>query len=68
MIKKFRLTQPYDGNEAGAILYESAYYDYGLANDDTRSTGIEHISVTHDDKGGHPSFTCPEHLLELISD
>lgn len=49
----------------GEIVYDSASHDYGLANDDSRVTGIEHISVTKDPAGRHPFFTIPKQDLKL---
>ena len=31
---------------AGTVVFRPTGWDYGLASDDTRMTGIEHISVT----------------------
>lgn len=44
---------------AGDVVYTSKGYDYGLASDDTRLTGIEHVSVTLNENGDYPSFTVP---------
>ena len=52
------------GLPAGTICYDCAGYDYGCSSDDTRSTGIEHISVTLDSKGDYPFFTVPIDDLE----
>ncbi len=49
---------------AGTTVYDSMYADYGCANDDTRYTGIEHISVTLKSDGGYPFFTIPLRDLE----
>ena len=51
----------------GDVVYELILHDYGLANDDSRITRIEYISVTKNNNGGYPSFTIPLHDLELIS-
>lgn len=48
----------------GCIVYASSGYDYGLASDDTRMTGVEHISVTLKRSGGYPTVTIPLHDLE----
>lgn len=45
--------------KAGTVVYRQAEYDYGCASDDTRTTGVEHISVTRNRKGGYPGFTIP---------
>lgn len=47
------------GVPAGSIVYDCDKYDYGLAYDDTRHTGIEHVFVTMQSDGGYPGFTCP---------
>lgn len=51
---------------AGTVVYEFRYTDYGLANDDTRATGVEHVSVTFDAEGKWPSFTVPMSHLEPL--
>lgn len=71
-IKKYKLLS--DGRlntpetKAGATVYESAKYDYGLASDDTRYTGVDHVSVTLKEDGDYPFFTHPLHLLEEIKE
>lgn len=52
---------------AGMIVYRCKGWDYGMANDDTRLTGIEHISVTLDAGGGYPFFTIPKRDLEMVA-
>lgn len=47
----------------GTVAYECAKYDYGSASDDTRITGIKHISLSLKEDGDYPFFTHPEHLL-----
>lgn len=42
---------------SGTIVYEFTKCDYGLADDDTRLTGMEHRSVTLEPSGDYPSFT-----------
>ena len=71
--KKYRIkAQPVVGAEqalsmqAGDVVYECLKYDYGLANDDSRVTGVLHTSVTLEADGDCPSFTIPVHLLEEI--
>ena len=51
---------------AGTIVYPCARCDYGLAEDDTRMTGIRHISVTLSPDGGYPFFTVPEDSIERV--
>ena len=51
---------------ADTVVYEFRYTDYGLANDDTRATGVEHVSVTLDAEGKWPSFTVPKSHLEPL--
>lgn len=43
--------------KAGTEVYACAKHDYGLSSDDTRATGVEHISVTLEPDGDWPSFT-----------
>lgn len=68
MVTKYRIKtssiQP--GLQAGDIVYGLMYHDYGLASDDTRNTGVDHISVTLDTEGNYPSFTIPRHALEKV--
>lgn len=52
--------------EVGDIVYESAKVDYGLANDDTRLTGIPHVSVSLKEDGDYPFFTIPLKDLEVV--
>lgn len=55
------------GNQpVGTIVYDLRGYDYGLASDDTRFTGIKHVSVTLNENGDYPSFTICESSLEKI--
>lgn len=55
-------------HKAGTIVYEQMTHDYGLARDDTRATGIRHVSVTTKPDGGYPGFTVPaEHLIPMDS-
>lgn len=51
---------------AGSTVYRFSGYDYGLASDDTRMTGVEHVSVTLDSAGGAPSFTIPRNDIEPL--
>jgi hypothetical protein len=48
----------------GDTVYELVAYGYGLASDDTRATGVQHISVTFNEDGSYPSYTIPAHNLE----
>ena len=50
----------------GDIVYDQAGYDYGLSSDDTRATGIEHVTVTKNEDGSYPGFTIPEHHLKEL--
>jgi hypothetical protein len=52
--------------KAGTIVYGAKGYDYGLASDDSRATGLQHRSVTLKEDGDYPFFTIPERDLELI--
>ena len=49
---------------AGTIVYECLDHDYGLAKNDSRKTGIEHISVTLNKHGEGRCFTVPVRDLE----
>lgn len=50
----------------GMIVYDCKSWDYGCAHDDTRVTGIEHISVTLKADGDYPFFTVPVNAIEEI--
>lgn len=52
----------------GRVVYKSMKCDYGCASDDTRITGVEHISVTLKEDGDYPFFTHPLHLLKEIKE
>ncbi len=54
--------------KAGSIVYRQRGWDYGLASDDTRATGVEHVSVTLNEDGDYPGFTIPLRDLEEVSD
>lgn len=62
----YRLKFDRFGHKAGTIVYDPAVYDYGLSSDDSRYTGITHVSVTLDPAGGYPLFTVAEHDLERV--
>lgn len=50
----------------GTIVYDCLKNDYGLSNDDTRMTGIVHVSVTLKSDGNYPYFTVPyKHLRKI---
>lgn len=66
---KYRLLKDAETCEeakVGATVFDCNNHDYGLANDDTRLTGIEHKSVTLKEDGGYPFFTVPTKDLEEI--
>lgn len=52
--------------KVGTVVYLFAGYDYGLARDDTKITGVEHIGVSLKRGGRAPSFTHPLPDLEPI--
>lgn len=54
--------------KAGTIVYDCCGHDYGIARDDTNTTGIDHKSVTLEADGGYPFFTHPTHKLRLIQE
>jgi hypothetical protein len=67
--KKFRIREDgtnAEGYPAGTICFDCIKHDYGLASDDTRMTGIEHVSVTLDPSGDWPSFTIRRSSLEEV--
>jgi hypothetical protein len=66
-IKKYRIKGANSKNHpVGTICYDFLHHDYGLASDDTRFTGVQHVSVTLKSDGGYPSFTIPASNLEEI--
>jgi hypothetical protein len=66
MTNRYKLTEDRFEHKAGTIVFDCYEYDYGLSNDDSRITGIRHISVTLDSDGRYPFFTVPEYQLEKI--
>lgn len=67
--EKYILLQPRFEHPTGTIVYPSAKHDYGLARDDSNSTGVEHISVSLNNDGDYPFFTIPrDHLAKVVDD
>ena len=56
-MKSYQLKNERFEHAAGTVVYDCMVHDYGLANDDTRFTGVQHKSVTLREDGGYPSFT-----------
>lgn len=52
----------------GTIAYACAKCDYGVASDDTRITGDEHISLSLKEDGDYPFFTHPVYLLKEVKE
>lgn len=65
---KYRTKIERFGHPAGTIVYDAGCYDYSLAADDTRLTGVEHVSVTLNSSGGYPFFTIPKRQLDKAED
>jgi len=65
-MKKDATTEP--KATAGTIVYACAHHDYGLSRDDTRITGVPHISVTLNPDGYYPFFTVPEDSVEEVAE
>lgn len=63
VVRADRAASPVD---VGATVYRCASYDYGCANDDTRMTGVQHVSVTLDPTGAYPFFTIPTEDLSPL--
>jgi len=61
----YKLTHERFGHPAGTIVFDSWGHDYGCANDDSRSSGVEHTSVTLNADGSYPFFTVPRQHLVL---
>lgn len=71
MARKFQLLSNSSIESVGTIgrtVYACTGCDYGCASDDTRLTGVEHISVTLKEDGSYPFFTHPKHLLKEIKE
>ena len=45
--------------KVGDTVYSCMKSDYGLASDDTETTGMLHLSVTFKSDGDYPCFTIP---------
>lgn len=67
-MSKYKVRADYNGLVTGTVVYDARKYDYGLANDDTKITGIHHISVTEDAGGDYPFVTIPVGLLQELPD
>ena len=65
-MSKYVLLEDRFEHKAGLIVQHQRHYDYGLANDDTRITGEEHMTVSAD--GEYPGFTAPTRILKEIAD
>lgn len=63
---KYKLVHDRFEYEAGITVYDCVQHDYGCARDDTRYTGVLHISVTTNENGGYPFFTVPITSLESL--
>jgi hypothetical protein len=50
----------------GRTVYKCAKHDYGCASDDTRITGVQHISLSLTSDGDYPFFTHPLKLLKPL--
>lgn len=61
--KKYQVVENYAGFVKGDVVYDQLVPDYGLANDDTRKTGIEHTTVTSNPDGQWPGKSVPKHIL-----
>lgn len=51
----------------GLVVYECLKADYGHANDDTRMTGEEYMSVTLNPEGDYPFITMPKRILKQVT-
>jgi hypothetical protein len=88
LTKTIQIDQPYELTQdtrhlsrvipAGTRLFKSKECDYGLANDDTRATGEDYVTMTTFPTGrretsqdcpfGYSAFTIPVRLLRPIRD
>ena len=62
----FRVTKDSGELKAGAIVYAPMGWDYGLASDDTRATGVPHVSVSLKPNGDYPTRTIPSAYLQPV--
>lgn len=67
MVKAYMVKRDTQFCEEGDIVYDLKGWDYGLANDDTRYTNEEHVSVTYNADGDYPSVTIPKSALEEVT-
>lgn len=63
---KYKTLKARFGNPAGTIVYDCTGCDYGCSSDDTRCTGVMHVSVTLDPTGDYPFFTIAYRDLEVV--
>jgi hypothetical protein len=61
---QYKLIEEHAGVSAGSIVFKSTVYDYGLAAEDTKDTGIMHVSVSQKKDGCYPLITVPVYKLE----
>jgi hypothetical protein len=70
MTAAYRLTESHTlagkTYEAGLTVYLCTRGDYGSSSQDTFLTGVEHWSMTLDEKGDYPYFTVPVTKLAAI--
>lgn len=68
MTKHYVLTKRFDRDllPPGTDVYRAEIWDCGIAGDDSRTTGAEHISVSLKPDGSAPFFTIPVSLLKEI--
>lgn len=64
--KPYRMTKAHHGHKAGTVCYRTKKFDYGMANDDSRMTGVPHVCMTLRSDGDYPFFTVPTHELEEL--
>jgi hypothetical protein len=64
---KYKLLQDRFEHKAGTTVYAVSLPDFGMAWDDSRAFGVEHISVTVTE-GKYPLFTVPVSYLEEIKE
>lgn len=65
MTKIYTIKKDRFEHKAGTTVYEYLGYDYGLARDDERYSGVEHTNVSLS-PGQTPFFTVPTDDLEFV--
>lgn len=66
--KVMRADRAADEVSVGDFVYDCNGHDYGIASEDSRTQGIEYVTVTKSPAGDYPFFTIPSMDLDAILD